>query len=50
MIENYVKATGLQGVVDGLVKRGGVNRSHELVMQVVVISGNPEQVELLREL
>src|SRR6476646_7607207 len=32
MIENYVKATGLQGVVDGPVKRGGVNRAHELVM------------------
>src|ERR1700733_3413546 len=50
MIENYVKATGLQGVVHGLVKRGGVNRAHEVVMQVVIVSGNPEQVELLGEL
>src|ERR1700683_4362415 len=32
MIENYVYATGLQGTVDGLVKRGGVNRAHELVV------------------
>src|ERR1700723_2810818 len=32
MIENYVKATGLQRTVDGLVKRGGVNRPHEVVV------------------
>src|ERR1700733_8985605 len=50
MIENYIYATGLQRTVDGLVKRGGVDRAHELVVQVVVISGNPEQVELLGEL
>ena len=50
MIENYIYATGLQRTVDGLIKRGGVNRAHELVMQVVIVSGNPEQVELLGEL
>src|SRR3984885_2179882 len=47
MIENHVKATGLQRFVYRLVKRGGVNRPHELVMQVVIVSGNPEKVELL---
>jgi len=50
VIENYVKATGLQRFVYRLVKRGGVNRPHELVMQVVIVSGNPEQIELLGEL
>src|ERR1700683_4601428 len=50
MIENYVKATGFQRFVYRLVKRSGVNRPHELVMQVVIVSGNPEQVELFREL
>src|ERR1700734_4044786 len=33
MIENYIKATGLQRTIDGLVKRGGVDRPHELVVQ-----------------
>src|SRR5271163_4554624 len=50
MIENYVYATRLQRFVYRPVKRGRVNRPHELVMQVVIISGNPEQVELLGEL
>src|ERR1700758_4741117 len=50
MIENDVHATGLQRTVDGLVKGGDVDGAHELVVEVVVISGNPEQVELLREL
>src|ERR1700723_856427 len=49
-MENYIYATGLQRTVDGLVERGDVDRAHELVVQVVVISGNPEQVELLGEL
>src|SRR3984893_11911792 len=49
MIENYVKATGLQRFVYRLVKRSGVNRSHELVMQVVIVSGNTEQGKLFRE-
>src|SRR3984885_10368576 len=30
MIENYIYATGLQRTVDGLVKRGGVDRAHDL--------------------
>src|ERR1700677_410536 len=50
MIENYIYATGVQWTVDGLVKRGDVDRCHELVVQVVVISGILEQVELLGEL
>src|SRR4029077_4995612 len=50
MIENYVYATRLQRFVYRPVKRGRVNRPHELVMQVVIISGNPEQVELLGKL
>src|ERR1700683_800659 len=50
MIENYIYATGLQRTVDGFVKHGGVNRPHELVMQVMIVLGNPEQVELFREL
>src|ERR1700733_11280804 len=37
MIENYVKATGLQRFVYRLVKHDGVNRPHELVMQVVIV-------------
>src|SRR5882724_1384653 len=32
MIENYIYATGLQRTVDGLVKRGDVDRAHELVV------------------
>src|SRR5271165_1588944 len=44
MIENYVRAAGLQRFVYGLVEHGSVNRSHELVMQVVIVLGNPEQV------
>src|SRR6202451_2518093 len=32
MIENYIYTTGLQRTVDGLVKRGGVNRPHGLVV------------------
>src|SRR5215470_10780500 len=50
MIENHIYPTGLQRTVDGPVKRGDVDRAHELVVQVVVIPGNPEQVELLGEL
>src|ERR1700722_571781 len=32
MVENYVYATRLQRTVDGLVKRGDVDRAHELVV------------------
>src|SRR5438874_7898985 len=32
MIENYIYAAGLQRTVDGLVKRGDVDRAHELVV------------------
>src|SRR5580658_1716127 len=39
MIENYVCATRLQRFVYRPVKRGRVNRPHELVMQIVIISG-----------
>jgi hypothetical protein len=38
MIESYIYAAGLQRTVDGLVERGDVDRAHELVVQVVVIS------------
>ncbi len=50
MIENHIGPAGLQCAVDGPVKRGDVDRAHELVVKVVVISRNPEQVELLGEL
>jgi hypothetical protein len=37
MIENDIKATGLQRTVDGLIERSDVDRAHELVVQVMVI-------------
>src|SRR5215470_17034259 len=50
MIENYICAAGLERIVDSLVERCDVDRTHELVVQVMVISRNPEQIELLGEL
>ena len=48
VVQDQVDPAGFQRRKDRPVERGHVHRSHEAVVQIVVVLGNPEHVKLLR--
>jgi hypothetical protein len=48
VIEHDMDSAGLQRCIDCAVERCHVHGSHEGIVQVVLVLGNPEYVELFR--
>src|SRR5580698_5963753 len=49
MVEDDVRTAGLQGIEHGFVKGRDVERTKVLVVEIVVVLGNPEEIELPRK-
>ena len=49
MVDDDQASAGLEGREHGCVEGADIDRSHERIMQVMVVLGNPEEIDRLGE-